>query len=390
VTLPDRVPSAGAAAPTAPADAGGILAGQIIDPTNRQPPAAIIQVSETSAIPAAQPHEAETSSQGYFLIKGLQPGRTYQITVKSRSGDRVLAANNYATPPDARVVIPVSDNGAAAAPSAPVSPPPAPVQPNNPPAPEPTPSGGTNTPTAGGGWLPGASQGAAAGVRDQEPAAELGRPQRVPSNTATSPPPQPATPSAGVRPDHIIDIGGAPSTRPRPASSIQAVQPAPQAVRVPSCELIGNRLYNLALPDMNGKTWEFAKHRGKLTLIDFWGTWCGHCVSAIPLLKAFQYTYGPYGFQVVGIAYEEGSVPEQVRKIQGVGQWRGMNYTVLLGGDPESSACPVKKQFQVRAFPTVFLLDDQGTILYQAEGLDQQHARTLENIIRQHLGFRDR
>jgi len=69
---------------------------------------------------------------------------------------------------------------------------------------------------------------------------------------------------------------------------------------------------------------------------------------------------------------------------------RGMNYTVLLGGDAESSACPVKKQFQVRALPTVFLLDDQGTILYQAEGLDQQHARRQENIIRQHLGFRDR
>jgi thiol-disulfide isomerase/thioredoxin len=401
VTLPERTPAGGSAAPTSPAEASGILAGQIIDPTNRPPPPAIIQVSETSAIPAGPPHEVETSSQGYFLIKGLQPGRTYQLTVKSRSGDRVLAANNYATPPDARVVIPVSDNGPASVPSGPAAPPSvAPVQPSGPPAPEPPPSGnGASTSPGGAVWLPGGSQGQgpAGGASDQAPAAELGRPQHVPPSSdnlrmpaPSSGPAVPAPAVSEVRPQDIIKMRGPRDVLPPTTDAQLPPAHGQDTVRVPSCELIGNRLYNLALPDMSGRTWEFAKHRTKLTLIDFWGTWCGHCVSAIPLLKAFQYTYGPYGFEVVGIAYEEGSAAEQVRKIQGVGQWRGMNYTVLLGGDPESSACPVKKQFQVRAFPTVFLLDQQGTILYQAEGLDQQHARTLENIIRQRLGFRDR
>ena len=61
------------------------------------------------------------------------------------------------------------------------------------------------------------------------------------------------------------------------------------AVPVPSCVLTGKNLDNFALNDLDGQPWEFRKdHKGKLILIDFWGTWCGHCYPAIRHLSRAQ------------------------------------------------------------------------------------------------------
>jgi thiol-disulfide isomerase/thioredoxin len=383
---------------------GGLLAGQIIDGLNRRPPPTFIQVS--SAAEGGGPNrvimDVEANSDGYFTIERLEPGKSYQLIARARYGDRILAGATVATPPNPTVLIQISED--LARPSTP----PLPGPPAIPGGARPTPSPAT-TPAAPlvGGTDPlwGPPRGAADAKREVAPPADLKPP--VKGNDANPSQAAPAAPAAGsVRPESIAEKGLAqadppvsiPSPAPTlpsalpPAPPATAVAPAPQAASserslpVPSCVLIGDRLHNFALYDLYGKPWEYSQHRGRLVLLDFWATNCLPCLHAIPHLKSLQDSYGQWGLEVVGIAYEQGDFWSQAQKVQQVRGRLGINYRLLLGSDREREPCPVRKQFQVRAFPTVFLLENDQ-IIKSWEGLEG-HWQDLELLIKQRLGVK--
>lgn len=376
----------------------GVLAGQVIDAANARPEGVFIQVSDRGDSPGA-PIEVPADGQGYFAIPGLQPGRPYQLTARVRSGDRILAGTTIATPPNPRVLIRIGDgfvptpppDGAVAA----VQPPTAAPAPDRAP-PDGAPRHGawrdTNPPAA-----------------SPERAAQLGAPVAVPPaaprgaenpaapHEARPPRPEfrPQDTAQGMasrdRGDRMLEIPG-PGSGP-PAAPFSWDSPPPRSpdllagpARVPSCVLTGQKLENFALPDLNGQPWEFRQHHGKLILLDFWGTWCLPCQHAVPHLKDLQLRYGPYGLEVVGIAYEEGNLQEQIQKVTRVRNRLGINYRLLLGSD--RAQCPVRNQFQIRNWPTFVLLDGRGTIVYRGEGVDAAQLRELEIIVRQQLGLR--
>jgi thiol-disulfide isomerase/thioredoxin len=162
--------------------------------------------------------------------------------------------------------------------------------------------------------------------------------------------------------------------------------PAP----VPFCVLQGRRLDNFALRDIDGRTWEYNRNRkGRVVLLDFWYSSCVHCLPAMPKLAELQQKYGSYGLEVVGIAYEQGNIDQQALSVRRVRTRLGANYTMLLGGGG-SGPCPVRTQFGVARFPTLVLLDADGNIVMQKEGLDERGKWDLEMEIRRQLGIRDR
>jgi thiol-disulfide isomerase/thioredoxin len=154
--------------------------------------------------------------------------------------------------------------------------------------------------------------------------------------------------------------------------------------------LVGRRLVNLALYDQNGNVWEYRKERqgqrriGRLVLIDFWHSTCGPCREAMPYLVDLHRQYGPFGLEVVGIAYESGTIDQQVMNVRSVRGRYGVRYPLLLGA---GSNCPVRTQFDIQAFPTIVLLDENGDIVFRKEGLDQRGYYELVFEIRKRLGM---
>jgi len=392
-----------------PVGANGILAGRVIDSYEHKPPPTYIQVVLASDSRGSKPApmEVATDSQGFFTIQGLQAGQHYQLIARTRDSSPRLAGTTWATPPNPRLLIYMSEDFAT--PNTPGAPPP-PVIPG--PRGNTAPGATDKTGSAAEGGNTGTGEPKADGSKPpssnlppQRPA-EIGSPLRINGQPQGQEAPPaaavPPAPSSGLRTE---DIAANPNgyARNEPALNIPSTVPTPttqplqpsapydlgtptMATRVPSCVLTGRQLDNFALNDLTGQPWEYRTHRCRLTLLDFWGTWCIPCRESITHLKIFQNNYGPYGLRVVGIAYEQGSPAEQIRKVQDVRDRQGINYQLLLGSD--SATCPVRTQFAVTSFPTFVLIDQNNRILCRSEGLTGENLEDLTIRINEHLRAR--
>src|SRR5207237_5026737 len=132
-------------------------AGSLVDSYNRPVPRAYIQVLAADGS-GGKPIEMAVEN-GYFVVPGLSSGKAYMLTARTADGERRLAGRVQATPPNAKVVIKVSEDLYAGN----VPPPPAPGDGSpvgSPRIGRPDPAGGDRTRLDdGNGWRPDAPPG---------------------------------------------------------------------------------------------------------------------------------------------------------------------------------------------------------------------------------------
>ncbi|RYG21261.1 MAG: TlpA family protein disulfide reductase [Chitinophagaceae bacterium] len=67
----------------------------------------------------------------------------------------------------------------------------------------------------------------------------------------------------------------------------------------------GNQFVDFSAPDLKGQTFTLSEQiKGKVALIDLWGSWCGPCIAKAQLVVPIYKKYKDKGFTVVGIARE--------------------------------------------------------------------------------------
>jgi thiol-disulfide isomerase/thioredoxin len=404
-------PAAPAAAPVTPTSTtSGVLAGQVLDPLNRRAGGVPIQIVDLDEPNKSSPKarlDYEATNEGFFLISGLTPGHHYQLIARQKDGSKLLSGTVFATPPNPRLSIYLSEDFTS--PSTPDVPKP-PTLPGKPDAPKDAkpssaPAASLDAPVKVRPGQPdgGGAPGPAATVVPGDPSriAKDGGFARAPDQPAYIPGPGQAdrSPYAPVIPPYP----GSNRRDPAPGSPIVPAPPSdggPGAALpnvpapVPFCVLQGRRLDNFALYDLDGQPWEFRRNRtGRVVLLDFWHSTCPPCLQSIPRLVELQRKYGSFGLQVVGVAYEQPlhgkplSFDEQVLRVRGVRGRLNVNYTTLVGGGP-SDKCPVATQFGVVRFPTLYLLDAGGQIVWRSEGLGERAEYELEMEVRRQLGIR--
>lgn len=77
------------------------------------------------------------------------------------------------------------------------------------------------------------------------------------------------------------------------------------------CSGEGAARLDFTLKDPSGGDVNLADYKGKVVLLNFWGTWCPPCRTEIPGFIELQETYRDRGFVIVGVAVED--TPEAVR-----------------------------------------------------------------------------
>lgn len=118
---------------------------------------------------------------------------------------------------------------------------------------------------------------------------------------------------------------------------------------------------DVTFKDLQGKDVTLAGFKGKVVLVNFWGTWCEPCRGEIPILIGLQEKYGPKGFTLLGAATndEEKTVDAFVHNTQFNvgGQQMTMNYPIVMGTDDIST-----KFGGLLGMPTSFLITRDGKI----------------------------
>jgi thiol-disulfide isomerase/thioredoxin len=116
---------------------------------------------------------------------------------------------------------------------------------------------------------------------------------------------------------------------------------------------------DFTIRDLDGRTISFASLRGKVTLVNFWATWCGPCRAEIPDLVALQQKYRDQ-LQILGISEDEAS-PETVKQFAAK---FNVNYPIAMV-TPE-----LEKLFgNVSALPTTFVIDRDGRVVQKHVGM---------------------
>jgi thiol-disulfide isomerase/thioredoxin len=132
---------------------------------------------------------------------------------------------------------------------------------------------------------------------------------------------------------------------------------------------------NFELNDLDGRSHSLADYRGKVVLINFWGTWCPPCIHEMPSMERLYLKLKDQPFTVLAINQWENE--EHVFPFMGQ---LDVYPTFPILFDPTSR---IADAFGVKGLPTSFVLDRQGRVVYAAQGGRAFDHPDIETLIRE-------
>lgn len=122
----------------------------------------------------------------------------------------------------------------------------------------------------------------------------------------------------------------------------------------------GTAFPGFKVPDLGGKTVSLADFKGKVVLVDFWGTFCPPCIREMPDLRDLREKHAKAGFEIIGI-----SVDESRSELEGFIKRTDMPWVIL----PDLEA-DLQKRYGILQFPTKYLIGRNGKIAKRWIGPD--------------------
>jgi thiol-disulfide isomerase/thioredoxin len=126
-----------------------------------------------------------------------------------------------------------------------------------------------------------------------------------------------------------------------------------------------------ALKGATGPDMALAQFRGERVLVNFWATWCGPCIAEMPALEQLYNKHKNDRFRLLAI-----SVDEEAAKVEPFMRARKLTFPALF------STRDVERAYGVNAYPTSFLIDAQGKIIWSVVGaLNDERTQQIDALL---------
>ncbi len=138
------------------------------------------------------------------------------------------------------------------------------------------------------------------------------------------------------------------------------------------------KIKDFRLKDLDNKAVHYSQLKGeKLTIIDFWATWCKPCSRAIPKLIEIYERYNKQGVQLIGISVDS---PRNLSKVKPFVHSKHITYPILLDINSQ-----VMTDFKIKLLPTILFVDSDDEIIYLHQGYRPGDEKVLEEEIQKFL-----
>jgi len=122
--------------------------------------------------------------------------------------------------------------------------------------------------------------------------------------------------------------------------------------------LLGKPAVAFKLPLLDGGSFDLAKEKGRIVVLDFWATWCGPCVQSLPGLIEAMGAFPADRVELIGVNQSE--APAQVKRFL---ETRGWKLTVAMDAGQN-----VAQKYGVDGIPHTVIIGPDGKVAWVKTG----------------------
>ena len=135
----------------------------------------------------------------------------------------------------------------------------------------------------------------------------------------------------------------------------------------------GGQYADFTLPTLDGKQVKLSDvvAKNKITMVDFWASWCGPCRMEMPnVVKAYK-DFHDKGLEIVGVSLDE-------RKEDWAEAVKEMGMTWIQASDLKGWKSEAARLYKVEGIPVCVLINQKGEIVGADLRAEELHARLAE------------
>ncbi|MBQ7534930.1 MAG: TlpA family protein disulfide reductase [Stomatobaculum sp.] len=129
-------------------------------------------------------------------------------------------------------------------------------------------------------------------------------------------------------------------------------------------EISGSEIMDIEVFDLDQKPMKLGSmiSGNKVTMLNYWGTFCGPCIKEMPFLGELERKYKDQGFEILGITLdivdESGKVDEGlIEEAEEIMSVTGVTYPIIIASKE------LRDYNQLTVVPTTYFVDAQGNMV---------------------------